>query len=67
MLLPELSKKQMKYNEIERLQQLAGILTEIKVNNPNITSEDLYSFWKYIDGREYIEGDEANNLIYFSA
>jgi len=26
--------KKMKYNEIERLQQLAGILTEIKVNKP---------------------------------
>lgn len=27
--------KKMKYNEIERLQQLAGIITEIKVNNPH--------------------------------
>jgi len=26
----------MKYNEIKRLQQLAGILTEVKVNNPTI-------------------------------
>jgi len=26
----------MKYNEIERLQQLAGIITEIKVNNPTL-------------------------------
>lgn len=31
----------MKYNEIKRLQQLAGILSEIKVNNPSITFKDL--------------------------
>ena len=46
-------------NEIKRLQQLAGILSEIKVNNPHnpiinigqseyYTEEDVESFW--VDG-----------------
>lgn len=32
----------MKYNEIERLQQLAGILAEIKINKPLVNPIDNY-------------------------
>lgn len=35
-------------NEIKRLQQLAGIITEIKVNNPNIKDKDIISLYYLI-------------------
>ena len=44
----------MKYNEIERLQQLAGIITEIKVNKPPIFAKGkLYSYYNPGNGWEY--------------
>ncbi len=45
-------------NEIKRLQQLAGILTEIKINNPNVSEEDIVDLYNKID--EYIQ----SNWIY---
>ena len=40
-------------NEIKRMQQLAGIITEIKVNNPNVSEDDIVSLYDKID--EYIQ------------
>jgi len=37
----------MKYNEIERLQQLAGIINEIKVNKPSSDPVDNYIMRKF--------------------
>lgn len=37
----------MNYNEIERLQQLAGILTEVKINKPSDNLVDLFIKNKY--------------------
>jgi len=57
--------KKMKYNEIERLQQLAGIITEIKVNKPkSLIKGKLYSLkmdWEDIyDNMKYV-GEVSDN------
>lgn len=45
-------------NEIKRLQQLAGIITEIKINNPNITPQkvwDLYNKLYVNEGEDHYD------------
>jgi hypothetical protein len=53
--------------EITRLQQLAGILTEIKVNNPNILNKVIedFAYIREIDGNEFIEfnQDKLDNIL----